>query len=217
MDVSTLSKNDEIRAVFEHIATGLWLHPGNTESISGPGSTVSYTVNLRKGLARFLADANCRSILDAPCGDFNWMRHVELTQGTRYFGADIVSTIVQTNQSQYGSHDRFFLTLNVIEDPLPDADVWICRDCLFHFSFAHAIATLRNGLRSRFRYYVLTSHVNADNYDIETGGFRELNLRAEPFGLPEPLGKIVDFVEGFPPRYVGIWSRDQVLGALFSR
>ena len=216
MDNDQRENGSEVESVFEHIATGLWLHPGNNESISGPGSTLRYTEHFRQALERFLLTIDCRSIFDAPCGDFNWMKQVSFPPGMRYFGADIVTAIVAANQSRYGSMDRYFMKLNIIKDPLPDADVWLCRDCLFHFSFEHARDAVRNGLRSRFKYYAITSHLNAENVDIETGSFRELNLEIGPFWFPKPLGTISDFVEGFPPRHVGIWSRDQILGALVS-
>ena len=51
----------------------LW---GNEESISGPGSGLKYTENLRKELAKLIKDYAIGTIFDAPCGDFYWMKHV---------------------------------------------------------------------------------------------------------------------------------------------
>ena len=207
---------DEVELIFERIAMGQWIEGPHTESISGPGSTINYTKSFRNALERFLVGSNCRSMFDAPCGDFNWMREVRFPPGSRYFGADIVSEIVVANQARYSSPDRHFMKLNIIKDPMPDADIWLCRDCLFHLSLEHVKAVLNNSLRSNFKYYMITSHFNHHNQDIGTGGFRELNLQIEPFSLPKPIAGFLDYVEGFPPRQVGLWTRDQMLGALLS-
>ena len=62
-------------SVFDTIARqNTW---GSTESISGPGSTLGATATLRKGLAEAFRVLEVRSLVDAPCGDLNWMRHVQ--------------------------------------------------------------------------------------------------------------------------------------------
>jgi hypothetical protein len=53
----------------------LW---GNSESKSGHGSTVSRTDALRPRLTELAQQLGIRSLLDVPCGDFNWMRLTEL-------------------------------------------------------------------------------------------------------------------------------------------
>src|SRR5688500_1614611 len=68
----------------------LW---GDPESVSGRGSTLARTVNIRKALPELLRSINARSLLDAPCGDFNWMRLVDLGE-IRYTGVDVVSELI---------------------------------------------------------------------------------------------------------------------------
>ena len=48
----------------------------NCESLSGDGSTLNYTENLRKQLPNLIKAFSINTIYDAPCGDFNWMRGV---------------------------------------------------------------------------------------------------------------------------------------------
>src|SRR5215470_10844794 len=50
----------------------------NSESVSGRGSTLARTSVLREALPILLKELNCQCLLDAPCGDFNWMRQVRL-------------------------------------------------------------------------------------------------------------------------------------------
>ena len=45
---------------------------------SGPGSSLVQTATIRRDIPALLASLGIRSFLDAPCGDFNWMRHVDL-------------------------------------------------------------------------------------------------------------------------------------------
>src|SRR5262249_48072014 len=47
------------------------------ESVCGPGSSLSQTDEIRRMLPLLISETGTRSFLDAPCGDFNWMRHVE--------------------------------------------------------------------------------------------------------------------------------------------
>src|SRR4051812_19402296 len=51
---------------------------GDPESVSGRGSTLARTEVMRKTLPILLANVRAKSLLDAPCGDFNWMQHVDL-------------------------------------------------------------------------------------------------------------------------------------------
>ena len=55
--------------------TNGWQSP---ESKSGGSSTLSATAAIRAALPRLLSDLGVAVLIDAPCGDFNWMRHVDL-------------------------------------------------------------------------------------------------------------------------------------------
>ena len=71
---------------------------GNSESHSGHGSSESATRFLRTALLRVLTDLGVKSMLDVPCGDFNWMRLLDLP--VDYFGADIVPQLIEANQQE---------------------------------------------------------------------------------------------------------------------
>ena len=85
-------------AVFSNIfATNTW---GSTESVSGAGSELQNTAQLIRELPHLMRELRVQSMLDAPCGDFNWMQHVELN-GVDYHGADIVEALVQRNAERF--------------------------------------------------------------------------------------------------------------------
>ena len=51
---------------------------GDLESESGPGSSMSFTQVTRDYLQDIIERYSVRSIVDVACGDWNWMRHIEL-------------------------------------------------------------------------------------------------------------------------------------------
>ncbi|MFQ5448402.1 MAG: class I SAM-dependent methyltransferase, partial [Saprospiraceae bacterium] len=113
------------------------------ESVSGEGSSLAQTAALIGQLPPVLKRLGIKSVLDIPCGDFNWMQHVPMP-GVHYTGADIVASLVETNRSKYGSEHRRFISVNLLTDALPAAGLIFCRDCLVHFSFRDIQLALQN-------------------------------------------------------------------------
>ncbi|HEC15245.1 MAG TPA: class I SAM-dependent methyltransferase [Sedimenticola sp.] len=202
----------DAKAFFTHIyQTNLW---GSAESASGPGSTVGYTENLRRELADLVRRLNIRRILDAPCGDFNWFRFVDLPPGTSYVGGDIVASLVACNQERYGDDTRTFCVIDIRHDLLPPSDLWICRDVLFHLSNADIRNALENFGQSDISYLLTSTHPTCRrNSDIPTGSYRDLNLEIEPFCFPPPVIRIDDWIDGFPVRQMGLWRREDLIFA----
>jgi hypothetical protein len=202
-------ENADRRVVFQKIYNeNYW---GGQESRSGPGSTLGYTKPLRRKLARCLKERNVKTLLDAPCGDFNWMRHVRLPPGTNYLGADIVPELISSLQKTYCGGSRCFKLIDIVDGSLPEADLWLCRDALFHLPNRDIETVLANFANSSISYLLTTTFdFPKCNDDVEPGGFRPINLRVAPFSLPAPLSRITDFVVPWPPRFLALWSRQQV-------
>lgn len=189
----------------------------NDESVSGDGSTLEYTANLRKELPMLFEKFAIKSILDAPCGDYNWFRYVP-RDGVEYAGGEVVKALVDGNNEKYRDANTSFVELDIIKDELPNCDLWFCRDVLFHFSFADIFRTMENFLNSDIKYLFTTTHTKCyKNTDILTGQFRLLNLRLAPFDLPEPIYSIEDWIEGFPERQMYLWTREAIADALKKR
>src|SRR5205823_4035136 len=142
-----------------------------------------------------LGQLDARVLLDAPCGDFAWMQHVDLS-GIEYIGGDIVPSIVANDQQRYGSKSRRFIELDLTREELPAADVLLCRDCLVHLSYANISAVLANIARSTIRHVLMTSFPGrGDNKDIEDGDWRPLDFQAAPFFFPPPVLSILEECE----------------------
>src|ERR1035437_7820532 len=63
------------------------------ESISGTGSDIYNTKIIIKELPILFNEYGISTMLDLPCGDFNWMRNVDLND-IDYTGADIVIDLI---------------------------------------------------------------------------------------------------------------------------
>ncbi len=178
----------------------LWSDP---ESVSGRGSSLARTEVIRSALPAVLTSLNAQSLLDAPCGDFNWMQHVDL-EGIEYTGADVVPDLIARNRQMHSLRGRTFVVADVTRDPLPKVDVVLCRDCFIHLSFRDIKAALNNFKRSA-EFVMATTHVDVTkNEDTRTGGWRSINLQLPPFNLPPPQQLIVEDAE--LGKSLGLWS-----------
>ncbi len=159
---------------------------GDAESVSGPGSGLARTVAFRDQIPLLLDELGAKVLFDAGCGDFNWMKEVQLPV-EQYVGMDIVPELIIDNQRKWSAGKRIFTVGDFARDELPMTDVILCRDCLVHFSFDDIWDALRNFKRSRSRYLLTTTFIAfQNNADIATGGWRQLNLQRPPFGFPPP-------------------------------
>lgn len=177
-------KTKSVEEKFDLIySTNYWF---DKESRSGTGSSLMSTKNIRFHLPKIFKKFDIKKLFDAPCGDFNWMLHVLKSTKIDYLGSDIVKDLIVSNKKY--ENDRIkFSKLDIRFDKLPDSDLMICRDCLFHFSYKDIFLFLNNFLSSDIKYILLTSNLNSDhkfeNKDIVTGDFREIDLFSKPFNF----------------------------------
>jgi hypothetical protein len=183
-----------IKETFTKIYTdNLW---ASSESKSGTGSELRNTKILRQELSVLLKKYKIQSMLDIPCGDFNWMKEVDLSE-VDYVGADIVEKLIESNNIKYTN--KSFTTLNIVEDALPKVDLVFVRDCLGHLSNVNVLKALENIKKSGSKYLLATSFTKWDkNPDITDGGWKCINLMIAPFYL-NPIYLInEDCREGYP-------------------
>ena len=198
---------------FDHIyAANGWL---SGESRSGPGSERSYTAPYREQLTALIGDRGIRSMFDAPCGDLNWIWDVVERTGISYIGGDIAEGAIADARRRVPQ--ATVSVFDIAKDAFPQVDLWHCRDCLFHLSFEQVHAAFDNFLAAGIPFALITTHKARylRNRDIAPGGFRYLDLQRAPFGLPKPLSYLSDYRKGRDfPRFVALWSREQVEAAL---
>lgn len=169
------------------------------ESISGTGSELRHTTLLRKNLKSILDKYQFKSMLDLPCGDYNWIKEMDLSN-INYIGADIVPDLISNNKIKYPNTD--FRIINLVTDKLPSVDVILVRDCLVHLSYDNIYKALENIKKHDIKYLLTTSHIKNKNHDIKNGDWRALNLLEPPFNI----GGVIEImnegdVDGYPPKY----------------
>ena len=189
-----------MKNIFDSIYEGnKW---GNSESRSGDGSDIFSTAHMRGYLATLLKDLKIKSILDLPCGDFNWMQLMNLKK-IDYIGGDIVASMIEENQLRYGSENIRFQHIDARKDSLPTVDLIFCRDMLVHLSFSDCWSVLTNFQNSESTYLLTTTFTARDpNYDIKTGQWRPLNLQRPPFIFTKPSHLIVEHCN----EWNGFWA-----------
>lgn len=175
------------------------------ESKSGTGSTLKQTVVIRKEIPKIIADFKIQSMLDAACGDFNWMRHMPLK--CRYYGVDVVPNIIKQNQISFSSAEKTFMVADISTDLLPKVDLILCRDNLVHLSYDDIKTVLLNFKKSGSKYLLTTTFSSRYNRNINTGDWRPINLQLPPFIFPDPI-RLIDekCTEGaYSDKCLGLW------------
>ena len=182
-----------------------WQDP---ESVSGRGSTLARAQVIMSQLPSLLQELNSSTLLDAACGDFNWMRRVDLG-AVKYIGIDVVPDLISRNQKLFEGERRTFALRDISKDPLPHADAILCRDCFIHLSFARIRAATSNFKKTGAKYLLCTTHTTVtENTDCADGSWRSLNLQLPPFSFPKPLKLIVED-EGLG-KCLGVWRLEDL-------
>jgi hypothetical protein len=115
------------------------------ETRSGPHSTLESTSVLRPALEHWLKAHGVRRLVDAGCGDFNWLSAVDLGGLQLYAGYDIVPELIKRNQELYGGRrGHFFTTGDITRTPLVACDAVLCRHVLGDLHPAGAQRALEN-------------------------------------------------------------------------
>jgi hypothetical protein len=186
----------------------------DSESVSGSGSNKLNTERLVREIRPLLDQLGVASMLDIPCGDFQWMARVDL-DGIDYTGGDVVRELAESLQAEHGRYGLRFLHLDLLEGALPETDLVFCRDCLVHLSFRDIWRALDSIKASGATYLATTSFPDTRrNHDIVTGDWRRLNFELPPFGWPEPDMSITEesFEGGgeYADKSICIWRLDRM-------
>jgi len=169
----------------------IWPSEGG-ETTCGPGSTMVATQAIRDWLPGALERLGVQTLLDAACGDRNWIRHVALP--CAYVGAD--NELAHLERAREDGAD--VRALNVCSDELPRCDAVLARDFFQHLTMANEERALANIKQTGAAYIITTCHGRASG-DIENGSFRYIDRR-------RAWGKPIDQCDdGKHDRILGVW------------
>ncbi len=194
----------------EKVFNDIFLYKGwqGEGTISGPGSTIEATKNIR----RFLSNLGQINIIDCPCGDFNWMKLVA-EKFNNYYGIDIVKDIINNNNKRYSKDNIYFIhgSLDNYDFSTINAEYMLIRDCLVHMSLQDIISVFKNIIKSNAKKIMIT-HFNDNRLfkDINTGEWRPINFCMPPFNFPSPhylLNEECKECNGiFADKSIGVWD-----------
>ncbi len=176
----------------------LW---SSEDSTSGVGSTITNTVTVREILLHVIKQYKIGTILDAPCGDFNWLskffsENTELQ--VSYLGLDVVPKVVANNKVSNVNEYCHFEIADLASHGLrlPEYDLIICRDLLVHLSLKDGRRVIKNFRQSNSRFLLITHFQDSNSSNFENAeltmnfghfGWRPLNMLNETYELGKPI------------------------------
>lgn len=210
---ASINKNSDLSERFSEIYVKNIF--GGKESRSGEGSNLEQTTEIRREIPILVKKYGIKTFLDAPCGDWFWMKETRLGV-EKYTGVDIVNSLIEKNQQQFGSDSINFISLNLVADQLPQSDLIFCRDCLVHLTFSDIQKMVANFKKSKSTYLLTTTFINRKiNVDLVGDDiWRPLNLELPPFNFPKPLAyineKCTEYHGEFADKNLGLWSLEDL-------
>jgi SAM-dependent methyltransferase len=170
-----------MRERFENIyATGEW----GTNNGSGLGAMPKWTKPYRRFIQRFLRSQDVRSVVDVGCGDWQSSALMDWS-GVDYLGLDIVPSLIERNAARYGKPNIRFRVRTRHTDPLPSADLFLCKDVMQHWSdrAIKEFLPLLQGFKHVLILNELATSGRTPHRDIPDGGFRPLDLTQPPYNV----------------------------------
>ena len=190
---------DSLTSRFRHVyENNLW---GDTESASGAGSRRDSPAvqEAIAALDRTIRTYRLRSMIDLPCGDFNWIPYIlGIHRNLKYRGFDIVPQLVERNRALYPSYR--FDVLDATSAVPPKSDLIFSKDMVNHLTFVDIAKVFRNLRRSKSTYLLMSNNFGWSNVDLDEnvgGNSRHLDVMSAPFHFPEAV---------WNSGYLGLWK-----------
>ena len=175
---------------------------------SGVGSQSELNDEYRSLVQALVGACDIASVVDAGCGDWQFSQLIDWSS-VRYRGFDVVNSVVDANKQRFTKDGVQFEQLDFSREPLPKADLLLCKDVLQHWPVDSVSQFLQRNLR-RFRYALITNDVWSvhspdanHNADITFGEWRTLDIQHPPFSLRARAQIDLD--------YIGEWTKRAAL------
>lgn len=217
-------KTDEAKKVFEDFYRNAGFYgevKSDVESLSGRGSNMHYTENLRNAIKETVKKYEIKKIVDLGCGDFYWMRELikELYEigVEEYVGIDVAESVIGKNAEKYSqesdpkvSFKSKNIAANGVHGKIERADLIICRDVLGHLPVEMGMQAIENMKRSKSTYLLSTTFTGEHRHgSIEIGGWQVVQLDKEPYSLGTPIEMFQETHDDnvlASQKHVGVWK-----------
>lgn len=192
--VTGLPMDSSHKDLFDFCAkNNLWqygaIKEGLGESMSGIGSHKIYTRRFVSHVNRIIEEKQIKTIFDASCGDWNWMRDVNLN-GIEYVGNDISSVVIEHNKDKYDDAENVHFLCGDCLEHLQEKknnsyDLCVLRQTLEHLSNEDCIDIVSEVKRTS-RYAIITSGTpsetsNSRDFVCDGVSSRTITLDMSPF------------------------------------
>jgi SAM-dependent methyltransferase len=151
---------------------------------SGHGSAARFTSPYRALVERLVYENKIGTIVDFGCGDWQFSHRIDWN-GAKYLGLDIVTSVVEANRRRFATNNVSFEVAGESFADLPVADLLLVKDVLQHWSTTDVMRFVSEAL-PKYRTALITNCVEPRhrvNAEIDTGDFRPLDLRLQPYNL----------------------------------
>jgi len=183
---------------------------------SGPGAMLRNSQNVIAVLHSVIShvgsylDKSMVSVLDAACGDMQWMPYVlDARSDVLYTGADIVPDIIAHHRKKFQRlRNAKFVEHDVVSQHLNHSyDIILLRDVLQHLWMADAMMALKHISESGSKFLLATTFpdmvVNVDVDKEALGGRKSsYNLEQLPFSLESPVCSSYDW----NTEHISLWK-----------
>lgn len=163
------------------------------------------SADLQSELIALLSRLQVRRLLEVGCGDFRWIQEIA-SRVELYTGVDRDFDAILRDRVAYGGPRRRFLVRDVSRDPLPHADLLLCRNVLTRLAEEDVVRAITGILRSRARYLLATA------VGVEADGRAWLHPTALPArSMPPPvevLGSPAESARTAGP--LALWDLDDI-------
>jgi hypothetical protein len=182
---------------------------GAKETRSGWGSTLAQTEKLRQSFPELLKFLGADIVVDAGCGDANWISQIS-GSFRLYLGFDIVEDLIAEMRKRHSARlDHSYAVADITRDRLPRGDVILCRDVLTHLPADMVREALARFKESGSKYLIATTFTDTRNADVRIGGWHPPNLTAAPFNLPAPKVLLSEELTG-TTKSLGVWTINEL-------
>ena len=179
------------------------------------------TKNIREELPKIFKKYKIKRLIDASCGDFNWMKSI-VDNLDVYKGVDVVKDLVDSNNYKYLSKKVSFDCCDIVESFDYNGkkfDMILCRDALVHLTFDNVKKVLENFKKSGIKYLLMTHMCdcptniefleNIENSKIDI--WHPINFTINPFNMDKPIDVIMDNAESYDLPMINYIGTDKSL------
>ena len=171
------------------------------DTVCGWGSQMEHTKNIRFMLPEIIEKLDVKTINDAGCGDFWWIKEVSFGTDIDYMGYDIYD--------RRRGQGFPFTALDIVNEDMRPCDLILCRDVFIHLPNDMILSTLKRFKKSGSFLFTTTfnsKHIEVNNFDRMSRPqlkHCKLDLSLDPFKLG-PGCELVK--ENSPGKYLGLWD-----------